>query len=96
MDDNKLREMEQKIQKIEAKNRMTSGSFLANVLLGLTHTFTLIPRSLGLWSGGKLERGKIIPGSNTGKPYHKEIDVGRNEPCPCGSGKKFKHCCLRQ
>ncbi len=22
--------------------------------------------------------------------------VGRNEPCPCGSGKKFKHCCLRK
>jgi hypothetical protein len=21
--------------------------------------------------------------------------VGRNEPCPCGSGAKFKHCCLR-
>ena len=20
--------------------------------------------------------------------------VGRNEPCPCGSGKKFKNCCL--
>lgn len=20
---------------------------------------------------------------------------GRNEPCPCGSGKKYKHCCLR-
>ena len=19
---------------------------------------------------------------------------GRNEPCPCGSGKKFKHCCM--
>ena len=19
--------------------------------------------------------------------------VGRNEPCPCGSGKKFKYCC---
>jgi preprotein translocase subunit SecA len=18
--------------------------------------------------------------------------VGRNEPCPCGSGKKYKHC----
>jgi hypothetical protein len=23
------------------------------------------------------------------------MDPGRNEPCPCGSGKKFKHCCLR-
>jgi len=22
--------------------------------------------------------------------------VGRNEPCPCGSGKKFKQCCLRK
>src|SRR5262249_33080522 len=22
--------------------------------------------------------------------------VGRNEPCPCGSGKKFKACCLRR
>ena len=21
--------------------------------------------------------------------------VGRNDPCPCGSGKKFKHCCGR-
>lgn len=21
--------------------------------------------------------------------------VGRNDPCPCGSGKKFKHCCMR-
>jgi preprotein translocase subunit SecA len=19
--------------------------------------------------------------------------IGRNEPCSCGSGKKFKHCC---
>ena len=21
------------------------------------------------------------------------MEVGRNEPCPCGSGKKFKRCC---
>ena len=26
-------------------------------------------------------------------PVVKERTVGRNEPCPCGSGKKFKHCC---
>jgi len=23
-------------------------------------------------------------------------DVGRNDPCPCGSGKKYKYCCLRR
>jgi preprotein translocase subunit SecA len=22
-----------------------------------------------------------------------EDKVGRNDPCPCGSGKKYKHCC---
>ncbi|MDD3618285.1 MAG: SEC-C domain-containing protein [Desulfobulbaceae bacterium] len=22
--------------------------------------------------------------------------IGRNELCPCGSGRKYKHCCLRQ
>jgi len=24
----------------------------------------------------------------------KSDKIGRNEPCPCGSGKKYKHCCL--
>lgn len=23
----------------------------------------------------------------------KEKKVGRNDPCPCGSGKKYKFCC---
>jgi peptide deformylase len=24
----------------------------------------------------------------------KQLDVQRNDKCPCGSGKKYKHCCL--
>ncbi|BCN29427.1 SEC-C metal-binding domain-containing protein [Anaeromicropila herbilytica] len=28
-------------------------------------------------------------------PYVRENKIGRNEPCPCGSGKKYKHCCGR-
>ncbi|HMM07003.1 MAG TPA: preprotein translocase subunit SecA [Clostridiales bacterium] len=32
----------------------------------------------------------------TKKPIHKEKTVGRNDPCPCGSGKKYKKCCGRQ
>ncbi len=27
------------------------------------------------------------------KPVRVGPKVGRNDPCPCGSGKKFKHCC---
>ena len=28
------------------------------------------------------------------KPVVKKAKVGRNDPCPCGSGKKYKNCCL--
>ena len=27
-------------------------------------------------------------------PTARRVKVGRNDPCPCGSGKKFKKCCL--
>ena len=28
-------------------------------------------------------------------PYQRDIvKIGRNDPCPCGSGKKFKKCCM--
>ena len=27
------------------------------------------------------------------KPYVSEPKIGRNDPCPCGSGKKYKKCC---
>jgi|GEM_PF-671953 preprotein translocase subunit SecA len=32
------------------------------------------------------------------EPIHtdKNKQVGRNDPCPCGSGKKFKKCCGKQ
>ena len=30
-------------------------------------------------------------------PYMREAPkVGRNDPCPCGSGKKYKKCCLAE
>ena len=35
-------------------------------------------------TGGKKPRPKV-----SGKK------IGRNDPCPCGSGKKYKHCCGR-
>ncbi len=45
----------------------------------------------------KLKEGRSdIPGGKGGQqktqPVRVEKKVGRNEACPCGSGKKFKHC----
>ena len=27
------------------------------------------------------------------KPFRREKKIGRNSPCPCGSGLKYKKCC---
>lgn len=32
-------------------------------------------------------------GENINKPVKKENKIGRNDLCPCGSGKKYKNCC---
>lgn len=29
-------------------------------------------------------------------PVRRSAKIGRNDPCPCGSGKKYKKCCLRK
>jgi preprotein translocase subunit SecA len=31
----------------------------------------------------------------TKKKPRRVVKVGRNDPCPCGSGRKYKHCCGR-
>jgi hypothetical protein len=33
------------------------------------------------------------PSTEKSKPYRSKPKTGRNDPCPCGSGKKYKHCC---
>ena len=32
---------------------------------------------------------------NSGTIHNENRKVGRNDPCPCGSGKKYKQCCGR-
>jgi preprotein translocase subunit SecA len=35
-------------------------------------------------------------GDTKKQPARNENKVGRNDPCPCGSGKKYKNCCGRE
>jgi uncharacterized protein YecA (UPF0149 family) len=44
------------------------------------------------------ERKHMMPLNDEPSPYFQDPvrsqkTAGRNDPCPCGSGKKFKHCC---
>ena len=35
----------------------------------------------------------LQPGNSGGTVQRAVSRIGRNDPCPCGSGKKYKHCC---
>ena len=39
------------------------------------------------------KRASIVKEYNKSKVYHAPKKPGRNDPCPCGSGKKYKNCC---
>lgn len=50
------------------------------------HERATFAREDGLWrcTGGEV---------NPKEPPRQVVKVGRNDPCPCGSGKKYKKCC---
>ena len=52
------------------------------------------PITAGLSNGPKQK--KIVVKKASGQTVVKDANaVGRNDPCPCGSGKKYKACCMR-
>jgi hypothetical protein len=40
--------------------------------------------------------GPPMPRPTQPRKFEARPKVGRNDPCPCGSGKKFKNCCLKK
>jgi uncharacterized protein len=50
---------------------------------------TLIPLSMTLLNKWRLRKRQ----GATKAPVKLHSKLGRNDPCPCGSGKKFKKCC---
>jgi len=55
-----------------------------------THCRPFIDEVSALWQGNKQDRALETP-NRSAKPG---IKAGRNDPCPCGSGKKYKKCCM--
>ena len=74
-------------------------------------SFVAVFAGLGIWLGLRLTRPaepvvvREIQEIHVPVPVHvpapatfvrDEQKVGRNDPCPCGSGKKFKKCCYKE
>ena len=52
------------------------------------------PSEASAGPGQGVDTGSARPAADTSQPFVRAgAKVGRNEPCPCGSGKKFKQCC---
>ena len=79
---------------------------MAILVVGLSLLFERIRDTLGATAEeedpldgalGLLKHERGNPGSSKLSPFRREeIKVGRNDPCPCGSGKKFKYCCMNK
>lgn len=96
-------------QSIENWMRLNNHCFFkAMKRIGVPFTFSGLPETAS--AGYRNEEGHVPHCPDCGEELEEIVEegykpiepvvrtepvVGRNEPCPCGSGKKFKKCCLR-
>jgi uncharacterized protein len=58
-----------------------------------THCRPFVDEVAALWRQQNPEKSKHQANTRSGGITPK---VGRNDPCPCGSGKKYKNCCMKR
>jgi uncharacterized protein len=56
------------------------------------HSGGVFERLVPLWKAGA--SNEQLMAAARGERRQAQQQVGRNDPCPCGSGRKFKKCCL--
>ena len=79
-------------------------SMFQNLLAAIQHDMAHVIYRANIAKRGETPQGQAAPapaqaqaGGDGSKKRLKVAGkkVGRNDPCPCGSGKKYKHCCGR-
>lgn len=74
----------------------TEGGEMNEAMQALHEEWLQTPRDAleGKKPAEMLEGGRLLP-SKVETFRREEPKVGRNDPCPCGSGKKYKKCCAK-
>jgi uncharacterized protein YecA (UPF0149 family) len=57
------------------------------------HCFDKKPTPVGEEEEPNATQSQASNISQQPQPYIATVKIGRNDPCPCGSGKKYKYCC---
>lgn len=78
-----IREIQEEVVRYVMKSELDEGEEIEREEVATNQTAS---------SGGSPHSGEEKPKR---QPIRRTEKVGRNEPCPCGSGKKYKHCCGR-
>ena len=70
---------------------------VANFMMGIRIQIGVSPEQLVRMRQAKMANLKTNnAGGAPASPIKKQKEVGRNDPCPCGSGKKYKNCCGKE
>jgi hypothetical protein len=75
---------------------LSTNTLITDTIAELAPWYCFTPEYLAKKAEGRLNvLSSLMPRS--GDPFNSVITgkTGRNDPCPCGSGKKFKKCCLQ-
>ena len=75
---------------------LSTNTLITDTIAELEPWYCFTPEYLAKKAEGRLNvLSSLMPRS--GDPFNSVITgkTGRNDPCPCGSGKKFKKCCLQ-
>ena len=81
--------------------RLEGFSMFEEMINGMQEDSLRLILNLRIEKGEVIRREKVAEPTSEGlegmdtekKPVKNSGKVGRNDPCPCGSGKKFKNCC---
>jgi len=75
---------------------LSSNTLITDTIAELERWYCFTPEYLAKRAAGRLNvLSSLMP--QAGDPFNSVFTgkTGRNDPCPCGSGKKFKKCCLQ-
>ncbi len=81
------------------REEMVKLIYRVQIVSRLEHRAVVGEATASLASSGQVmtddERGALAGGEPPKVQPRRVVKIGRNEPCPCGSGKKYKKCCYK-
>jgi uncharacterized protein YecA (UPF0149 family) len=51
------------------------------------------PANVMAWAHERIKSKPLVKNAPVAKPMITRVTIKPNDPCPCGSGKKYKQCC---